>query len=81
MYRSPAFQQEYETEDSWLGGLGFMLRDYLKNDFATYVCPDGMFSHDDLLRKWDGTVSRAGPIRYPYGITSPQPSVAHCVFF
>ena len=47
---------------SWLGGLGFVLRDYLKNDFDIYVCPDGWWGSDSILKKWDGAYDVAmGP--------------------
>ena len=62
-YYCAPFEERYGQRIRWLGGLGFMMRDYLKNDFSTYVCPDGLFTVDDLLQKWDGTISDEGPIR------------------
>ena len=53
--------------DVALGGWGFMMRDYLKNDFDIYACPDGFYKKSDFLRKWDGTVSGMGPIPWPVG--------------
>lgn len=39
---------------SYLGGWGFLMRDYLKNDFDVAACPDGWYTKDDLLQPWDG---------------------------
>ena len=43
-----------------LGGWGYMLRDYLKNDFDIYVCPDGWADKNRVLTKWDGSMFSAG---------------------
>ena len=47
----------------FLGGWGYMMRDYLKNDFDVAACPDGYYSIDDYFTPWDGTVDyvEAGP--------------------
>ena len=37
-----------------LGGWGYLLRDYLKNDFDVATCPDGWYTKDDFLQPWDG---------------------------
>ena len=53
----------------WLGGLGFVMRDYLKNDFDIYACPDGWFKKSDFMKKWNGGSSNlyVGPSVYgPY---------------
>ena len=36
-----------------LGGWGFIMRDYLKNDFRITVSTDGWFAKDDLLKPWE----------------------------
>ena len=40
--------------DTLLGGAGFVMRDYLKNDFDIYVCPDGWWTKANMLGKWNG---------------------------
>ena len=40
----------------WVGGVAFMMRDYLKNDFDIYICPDGWYGKSDMLGKWTGCV-------------------------
>ena len=42
------------TPDVTLGGLAFVMRDYLKNDFDIYICPDGWYGRDDMMHKWSG---------------------------
>ena len=44
-----------------LGGLAFVMRDYMKNDWDVYICPDGWYTISDLLKKWSGCTSGAGP--------------------
>ena len=36
------------------GGWAFMMRDYLKNDWDIWVCPDGWWDRSTMLTKWDG---------------------------
>ena len=64
-YGSSMYFEMPGTPVTWLGGLALMMRDHLKNNFDAYVCPDGYYSIDHLLQKWDGTVSEAGPMTYP----------------
>ena len=37
---------------NYLGGLGFVMRDYLKNDMDIYSCPDGWFPRREFMKKW-----------------------------
>ena len=54
--------------DNLLGGLAFVMRDYLKNDFDVYVCPDGWYKKSDMVFKWSGGYGTiAGPVNYPSG--------------
>ena len=44
----------YIGSNSYLAGLSFVMRDYLKNDFDILACPDGYFTKDDFVKKWSG---------------------------
>ena len=46
---------------NYLGGWAFMMRDYLKNDMDVYVCPDGWYSKDQWITKWNGYQDVYGP--------------------
>lgn len=52
--------------DTWLGGLGFVMRDYMKNDMDIISCPDGWFPTRKFMNKWNGQSSNAyiGPAVY-----------------
>ena len=48
---------------NYLGGLGFLMRDYLKNDMDIYSCPDGWFPRRGFMKKWDGQITAwMGPV-------------------
>lgn len=51
----------------WLGGFGYVMRDYLKNDFDVYVCPDGWYTKANMVTRWSGVTSVMGPGNYGSG--------------
>ena len=36
-----------------VGGWGFLMRDFLKNDFDVSACPDGWYAAKDFMHRWD----------------------------
>ena len=60
--------------DPGIGGWGYLMRDYLKNDFDITVCPDGWWDRAALLQKFPG----------PYGECYPPDNIimrAHTYFW
>ena len=65
-YIPSGYTRTFGIQQNYLGGLGFLMRDYLMNDFEAYTCPDGWFEKSDFLTKWSGAASEwAGPARFP----------------
>ena len=49
--------------DPGVGGFAFMMRDYLKNDFDVWICPDGYWNREPSTQQggyWGG--NRVGPL-------------------
>ena len=43
---------QYAGAGRWIGGWGYMLRDYLKNDVDVVICPDGWYDRRDMMIPW-----------------------------
>ena len=71
----------YNNTESLLGGQAFVMRDYLKNDFDIYVCPDGFYKRNNMMTKWSGVITAyIGPGDHGSGDTGWEYTDALCAY-